>query len=260
MSRWPWVAMVLVPTVLMSGCHPRYRYDSLRRVRPDMTRADVQQVMRGTARHQFTTTREGDEVACGSYYLEGGDKVYLVFQNDRLTKMIDRAWIWDAPPTPELRVLSVLDSQEIVDIDDLEARYRERRRGQTLPVVLVATETILYEIRPQKNRALVERYDGFRVELGMTPSEVALMLGPPHRQRDVANQTYATYGGDPEHLSRVSWPHRFPRVMVVYRDGAAEHVYSDDFFDYSLAAEPYVRGENRIEVLPENPPWTSVMP
>ncbi|MCP3904557.1 MAG: hypothetical protein GY715_13100 [Planctomycetes bacterium] len=245
---------ILSLLTLTAGCHPTYQFSTLRQVQPDMSRAETARVLRGDGRHQFTTSRGADEITCASYIFEHQYKVYFVFRNDRLAKTIRAPWFTTDPPDPPARVQLVLASAEHISVDAMEAKHREYQLGERAdpamgPASLSDAPPILISAPIQQDdradRALARRYDGFRVDLEMTEEQVAAELGAPRRRWITGGETIAVYGEDDPRVRDVLAEHRFSWVMVVFRDGAATDVYSDDFFDPLYRLPDAVDAEDR---------------
>ncbi len=250
--------MVLVMLVFTCGCRAA-RTGAAQGITPQI----LQTVERGIsqkrlealfgvpARHQFEASRDETTTRCVSYSFSSFHlKYYFVFTNDALNKIIlpprfehelspaergERA-VWKSY-VPEERMNVVLQAPDLNQqgiLASIERRHRPEKFDNALPALIIVgviaapVALVRGTVENRKIKTLAEKFNPYRLTLGMTVEEVEQLFGAPVLSEKPDDVSETRYYGSPKlgtHNSLL-W------VCVVFKNEKAVRVLSDDFFNY----------------------------
>ena len=212
------------------------------------------------ARHEFTAVHESrTAVRCVSYYFPSFHlKYYFVFTNGGLDKLIlpprfahelsasergQRAE-WKSHD-PQERMQVTLQAPPLNDAGiraSIENRYKPEKFDHALPGAVLAgiigapVALARGAVENASIKSLAQRFDPFRISLGISVAEANRLFGEPVLVEEFAAGSETRHYGSPKLGIQLSplW------LTVVFKDGKAVQVFSDDFFNYRKV-EPAVR-------------------
>ncbi|HTD67451.1 MAG TPA: hypothetical protein VK846_13065 [Candidatus Limnocylindria bacterium] len=201
--------------------------------------------------HEFTAKRGGHVNRCVSYRFEqehGSYSRYFVFTNEMLAKIcarpafgFERVAGSERPQygDPEARMATVLSAIDPTGNGLVESipRFPAQKGSEpmnvlsafifTAPLWLMAADEAGYE-----SRLLAQKFNLQRVRIGNRVDEVEAVFGDaaliePHGD----GREFRYYGSIIRGANSVAW------MLVVYENGAAVRVFTNDFFDKNKVAE-----------------------
>ena len=222
-----------------------------------ITLAKLESTFQNKPTHEFTVLRNGETIRCVRYDLitpATYQSYYFVFTNDSLTLIC-------LPPPLEYgtrvendnRVGFVIVQPEkivetVIHSEDLNGEALAKSVAQVMslkrtnkwdmkmipvviifaPLAIAAAPYTLVENNQwnRKFNAQREKFDPFKVRLGMTVEEVEAMFGTPFTIGKSSDNLDVRYYGSPRFGE-----YKEPWVSVVFDQGKAVRVFSDRFFD-----------------------------
>lgn len=222
--------------------------------------AELESIFQIKPAHEFTVRRNGETIRCVQYVLVRPaiqQSYYFVFVNDGLNLVcllppfkyethIENGSRLSCQITgrPEERIEAVLQSKDLSDEALAESVFRAisyKRPKKTsddwnvVPAFIIvapfiiacAPVTVVQNLQwRHKVEAQRTKLNPFKIELGMTVGEVEAMFGTPFTVGTTTDNLEVRYYGLPEF-----WAHSQAWVSVVFDQGKAVRVLSDDFFD-----------------------------
>lgn len=218
-----------------------------------------------TGQHCFTYLKEQDEYVLTTYFVKnrpdtkGGIAFYGLYRNGALegilgslAKNVERYPYRDTTATrpktwsveDESRIFEILclDRLSRGDIEEVLERYANPRQQSEPSIPGVVWELLMtddYAARIKRdyarNTELLRHFDGFRIALGMTKSEVDSILGAPAHtaevRPDLLLSIYAKkiHGEDKDIRLDINPLCLYSPVAVVFQNGKAGRVYSRGF-------------------------------
>ena len=239
---------------------PEITVDGLTNLARGITLAELETKLKIKPLHQFSAQIESNQFLSVSIPFEKPrGSFYFLFRNGQLLAITDPPKVefetkqsfngvpWKTPKAvePEDKMNRVIQGQDLSAADILE-RVKQWRQNETiaskgksplniLPAVLVVSPFFLAKtpaIRRARNKSdeLTERFDAFKIGLGMSQDETKNLFGDPVRRFPAgSNCVTLVFGSDmppnaPVHVPPV-W------ISIDYRDDKAIQVFSHDFFD-----------------------------
>ena len=204
--------------------------------------------------HQFTVTRAAQTVRCVSAPVSKDRwSFYLVFVEDRLANIVERPQIHFEIVVVDGRrmgrrtvkldddVESVLHAPELSSGEAMEiagerarhSRETQERYSEPLPIPLFLWELgealngPRLEQEKDKHRKLLKQFDPLKVELGMSPDQVAETFTSKCVGERRVGESVIRFYGEAGEVSTI----RDPWVAVRFEDDLVIAIYSADFFD-----------------------------
>jgi len=185
-------------------------------------------------------------------------RLYFLFRNGKLASIQQppkaefvmatyrgKPWEKSKPIHPEEQMYKVIQGKdlspgEIVDqIEEWSKNETLASRGKEpmniLPIVIATAP--LFEpkiVRAESEAAsLAEKFDPFKIKLGMTTNETQAVFGEPElRIAGLTNRVEHVYGSKLSPFAPGITPSVW--VSVIFQDGEVTRVFSHDFFDKRL--------------------------
>jgi hypothetical protein len=236
-----------VPSTESAGINPRV----LPRLERGASQKQVETLVGAPARHEFSASRGQTTLRCvccefHSFYLG----YYLLFTNDALSKIIlpprfdhvlspderGKRAVWKSND-PEERMNVVLEAPDLDReriLGSIERRYRPKGMDNALPGAIIAgiisAPALAYRATVENRGifALAEKFDPYRVQLGMPVAEVEQLFGPPVLLEKSDDGSETRYYGS----TKLGFQNPLLWVSVVFKAGEVNRVFSDDFFNY----------------------------
>ena len=230
---------------------PRSNPEILLKASPGISQAQLETLTGIPARHQFTALRDDKTLRCVSYYFSSYNQYfYFVFTNDALGKIAlapsyesaSRGWKrakrarWRTRE-PDERLEVVLNAPALTP-DDIVLAGAQKYKPGTDPgltsafiiVGVIGAPIIVARMpaemaRKRERRSLAQRFDPFRVRLGMSVAEVEQMFDAPHLTETLEDGSELRYYGSAKfgYYYDVHW------LSVAFRKEKATAVFSHDF-------------------------------
>lgn len=234
-----------------AGLHPKI----LLGLERGISQSRLESVLGVPARHEFTAVSGSVTNRCVSYYFAAYYlSYYFIFTNAALERISlpprfehelspwehGKRAVWKSYDAEER--LAVVIGAPALQPDDIAAsiehRYRPAKFDNALPAAIIAAPIILAQSskRATERREieqLVQRFDPFCVELGMTLFDVERRYGTPRRTEKREDGSEIRYYGS----SKLGVENRLLWVAVVFKNGKASEIFSDQFFDYRKIQE-----------------------
>lgn len=236
---------------------------------------EVQKRLVVKLQHEFTATIESNQFLCVRLDDPNNSAFfYLLFRNGGLNGILDeRKPVFERktfrgkpasvpkPVDSEEEMAAVLKQAFLTPMEikqDMEARAAAaeaakagQEPGNLLPAVIVtspffaAKAPAVAKARKEAAR-LIEKYDPFKIRIGMSLAEVESLFGEPRYSRREADQVMEVYGAKlpPDATLPVATKEPPPTevdsvyVAVVFQDGKVIRVFSHHFFDKRLLKQP----------------------
>lgn len=228
--------------------------EALRSLSHGMTEHEVEAALGARGVHQATALISNDIIRVTAYFRsEIYGMYYLVFVNQILTKVCEPPpfemgvrRFGDHPPSavrlladPETRLAEVLAAEDMIGPElaaALQPAERRKRRGDPgLSAALFLTRLIFRDrtAEAQEERdykAILDRFDPFKVMVGSHVDTIESRLGSPHIQnihedgRDFRYYGHLSFRGTRE----LQW------LCIVYSNGTASRVFSSQFIDWNI--------------------------
>lgn len=218
-----------------------------------MSQAEEERFLQARGNHQFTAKTSNVVLRCIAYYRsEIFGEYYLVFTNGHLSK------VCEPPPTemkrvpyqdtwanlsmlgdPEVRIAKVLNAPDMIGPPLVAALKPARPPKRSWDPGLTAAFLLTKRLFTNKAReaeerrtweVLLERYDPFRTELGMTVEAVETRLGKPQITEALEPDRSIRYYGNIKY--GLSGSRELMWLAVVYEKGQVIRVLSHDFVDF----------------------------
>jgi hypothetical protein len=218
-----------------------------------MTQIQVEDALGARGNHEFTTVGSNTTIRCIAYYRsEVFGKYYLVFTNDYLSavcepppfqmRRVPYEGSWSNESVlgdPEVRIAKVLSAPDMIGpalVAALKPATPPKRSwdpGLTAAYLLTRklfTDKTQEAQRESAYRALLEKYDPFRIDLGITLQVVEARLGKPRITEALDVDREMRYYGSVEYglmgSRKLMW------MVLVVDKGKVIRVFTDDFVDY----------------------------
>ena len=238
--------------------------DLLSRLKPGLTQGEVETFFGGKGCYQFTALIGTNKVCCISF-LFGRSYVsyYFVFENGLLTKVVPSPPIDEeivARGNKQVSVQKHVDSEArltlVLNLSDLSGQQlvnsikaklpKENESVSVVPAfILTAPLWILASTDIKKdysrNNELAERFNPYKIDVGMPLDIVESRLGAPARTVQRQGETILVFGSD-EPL-RVNPIYRFSWIAVVVQNSKTVRVFGSDFFDKRWRLSEDKRGQ-----------------
>jgi hypothetical protein len=241
------VISIVIATAQTTG--KKVPVDSLLHLGRGLSQQSIEEVFGSKARHEFTARIEDRLYRCVSFSFDSKGRYYFVFTNDALAKICELPkrefrrvpyrdkWLeYPDRSDPEKRMRETLDSPDLTPAALAESLQRRvaARQGDSLNVLpafvigapfWAATAPLRAKERVEIE-ALAKKYDPQRVVPEMSIEQVDAMFGDPAFKESMDTRREIRYygshklGADP-----LLW------ISVVFDEGRAVRVFSDDFFD-----------------------------
>jgi hypothetical protein len=248
--------------VALAGCagpqagRVRASPEVLRSVKPGISTKELEDIVGRKPQHEFLSSQTHADVHhCISYYFLPSKRLFFIFTNDALAKVIlppqfpralspgeqSQRAVWHSYD-PQHRITVALNAPAL-GREQFARKPKPHRTSMSMdnapPAVLAAV--LLLPLAPviipiriaeyQKQRADVQRFSGLRAKLGMTPAEVDALYGPPlHAKQQAPEQELRLYG--PPDLKH-RFQHGHCHVAVIFQRGKSMYVLSDQFLPRS---------------------------
>jgi|GEM_PF-3656419 len=221
---------------------------------------ELESIFQTKPAHEFTVRRNGETIRCVQYVLIRPaihQSYYFVFVNDGLnlvcllppfeyeTQMKNGSrYSRRITERPEKRIEAVLQSKDLSDealAESVSKAMSYKRPKKTsgnwncapvyfmfAPFIIAlapstAVENLQWRHKVEEQRT---KLNPFKIELGMMVGEVEAMFGTPFTIGTTTDHLEVRYYGLPEF-----WMHSEAWVSVVFDQGKAVRVFSNDFFD-----------------------------
>jgi hypothetical protein len=231
---------------------PAEKVSTLSRLSRGISQADVVAALGPPQRFEFSLRRQGQLYEGLSYaFVEHWRKYYLIFENGRLVKVVKpphydyrtepmgdgRTWLETTLPFDPFERVERTAATPDLSAEEVEALFQEgNRRGKSnlaplMPILipLLASQRSKLEEIDRKHRKFLERFNGAKVNLGMSMKEVEALFGP-HIGEKKYSGGYCRLYGDRLELERN--PSEFPWVLICFKDGSASAIFGGGFVDH----------------------------
>jgi hypothetical protein len=210
--------------------------------------------------HQFTAMFGSNNVSCVKLSFDRPrGYFYFLFQNGELAAIQNRGWrvefetnTYPGRPrqvpkarNPEAQMAKVLQGQDLSPneiaekVEEWSKNEIVASRGKEPMNILPAITATAPLFAPKRIRAeneaasLAEKFDPFKIKLGMTTNETQAVFGEPElRLIGLTNRVEHVYGAKLSPFAPSITPSVW--VSVIFEDGKVTRIFSHDFFDKRL--------------------------
>lgn len=229
---------------------PQTNPTNLLKASPGISQAKLEALIGVPAKHQFTASRDDNTLRCVSYYFPSYNQYfYLVFTNDVLGKIALAPQYESAPrgwqrakrarwrtDEPDERLEVVLNAPALTPDDIVlsgSEKYSPGMDNATPAFIIVGVvfaPVIVARIpsemaKEREMRSLAQRFDPYRVKLGMSVVEVEQMFDAPHLKETLDDGSELRFYGS----AKFGYYYDFHWLSVAFRNGKATAVFSSDF-------------------------------
>ena len=236
------------------------------RLRPGMTQREAIDLLGTAGLHEFTYRKDNRTYVLTTYYAGMGSEpksaihFHGLYRDDSLLRVLrslpknleryayrgttasrQKTWpVEDESRIHEILSLPGLSGREVSAVIDQYLQPLPQSEPQIPPFLVHSLATMTgYSARIAKgyerNRELLHRFDGHRIELGMSRAKVDALLGDPAHVEAITPtlslSIYAIklYGDAPDERLEINPLYQFSPLAVVFKNGETARVYSQGF-------------------------------
>jgi hypothetical protein len=252
-------SLLFVAALVLAGCSARrVPAELVQGVEPGIERTDVERILQQPGIHHVTAAIDGNEVLITTFDVQPWLRVYYVFRNDALEKIVSippRRWQESSykgvpafrpePVDPEELLQSTL-AAPAVDREWIASEIAHAQRSkeyaeqflepEALWLAVAITAPLRLVLLPRdmiagaQAREVAARFSPWKISTGLTSGEVHAIYGPPLAERQAGDSIACLFGKD---LSR----HRESVVEVHFLNDRVTRVFSHSFLDLTAALE-----------------------